>query len=236
MPSRISISLQRWWPAVLTLIAGCAANSPMVGTVDAPNLAVGDRWQYRITDNLRRGAQSRLDVDVLAVSAGVASLRLIYTDGDGRSERTAEVDARGGLRVGALGYGPNRAYSPSLKLLDFPLATGKSWRQSVETLRPDLQIRDEILVYGQVQGRSPVTVPAGNFDAVAIYRIVQLDDREFWRSRTTWRDQVHYAPEAKAVVREDHDAEYVEIPSGPDAATIRTENTTTELVSFTRAR
>ena len=236
MPAQTSISSFRFWAVVAALLAGCAANAPLIGSIDAPSLAVGDRWQYRITDNLRRGAQSRLDVDVVAVNAGVASLRLVHTDAYGRSERVEEVDARGGLRVGALGYGPIRAYSPSLKLLDFPLAAGKSWRQSVETLRPDLQIRDEILVYGQVQGRSPVTVPAGSFDAVAIYRIVQLDDEEFWRSRTTRRDQVRYAAEVKAVVREDRDAEYLEIRAGPDAATIRTENTTTELVSFTRAR
>ncbi len=237
MSAQISISsLRSLGVAAALLVAGCAAIAPLVGSVDAPTLAVGDRWQYRVTDNLRRGAQSRLDVDVFAVNAGVASLRLVYTDGDGRSERVEEVDARGGLRAGALGYGPSRTYSPSLKLLDFPLAAGKSWRQSVETLRADLQVSDEILVFGQVQGRSPVTVPAGSFDAVAIYRIVQLDDEEFWRSRTTRRDQVRYAPEVKAIVREDHDAEYVELRAGPDAATVRTENTTTELVSFTRAR
>jgi len=236
MPTRISISSLRWWPIVTAVLAGCAANAPLVGTVDAPSYAVGDRWQYRITDNLRRGAQSRLDIDVLAVNSGVATLRVVYTDADGRSERTEQVDAGGALRVGTVGNGVSQGYAPSVKLLDFPLAAGKTWRQAVDTTRRDLQPHGEILIYGQVQGRSPVTVPAGSFDAVAIYRIVQLDDEEFWRSRTTRRDQVRYAPEVKAVVREDHDAEYVEIRAGPDAATIRTENTTTELVSFTRAR
>jgi hypothetical protein len=82
----------------------------------------------------------------------------------------------------------------------------------------------------------PVTVPAGTYDAVAIYRIVQFDDDEFWRSKTTRRDSVRYAPEVKGVVREVRDAEYVETSSGPDPATIRTEYTTTELVSFTPGR
>src|SRR6266700_3135496 len=90
---------------IAALLAGCAANTPLVGSVDAPHFAVGDHWRYRITDNLRRGVQTRLDVDVLAVGSNVASLRLVYTNGEVRSERVEEVDAGGGLRVAALGYG-----------------------------------------------------------------------------------------------------------------------------------
>jgi hypothetical protein len=221
---------------IAALLAGCAANTPLVGSVDAPRLAIGDHWQYRITDNLRRGVQTRLDVDVLAVGPDAARLRLVYTNGEGRSERVEEVDAGGGLRVAAFGYGPMKRYSPPLKLMDFPLVGGKMWRQTVDTVRPDLQLKDEIAVFGQVQGRTPVTVPAGNFDTVAVYRILQLDDGQFWRSRTTRRDQVRYAAEVKGVVREDRDAEYHEASSGPDMAVIRTENTTTELVSFTPGR
>src|SRR6266851_5522799 len=124
-----------------------------------------------------------------------------------------------------------RRFSPSLKLLDFPIGQRSSWRQAIDTFRNDIQLKGQIRVYGQVQGRAPVTVPAGSYDAVAIYRIVQLDDEEFWRSRTTRRDQVRYAPEVKGVVREVHDAEYFELTGGPDSATIRTEYTTTELLS-----
>src|SRR5256885_331794 len=110
-------------------------------------------------------------------------------------------------------------------------AAGRKCRPA--TLRRDTQLKDDIRIYGEVQGRTPVTVPAGTYDAVAIYRIVQLDDDEFWRSKTTRRDSVRYAPEVKGVVREVHDAEYFELHGGPDSATIRTEYTTTELVSFT---
>jgi hypothetical protein len=218
------------------ILAGCAANAPLVGTVDAPRLAVGDHWQYRITDNLRRGTETRLDVDVEAVGPDVARLRLVYTNGEGRTERVEEIDAGGGLRVGAFGYGPVRAFSPPIKMLNFPLADGKVWRQAVPTTRPDLQLNDQISVFGQVQGRAPITVPAGSFDTVAVYRILQLDDEEFWRSRTTRRDRVRYAADVKGVVREDRDAEYYETPSGPDMGVFRTENTTTELVSFKPGR
>jgi hypothetical protein len=218
--------------AALVLCA-CAARQPLVENVAPPRFVVSDRWEYRITDGLRRGATTRLDVQVVAVNAGVATMRLVYVDSYGSSEKIEEIDADGGLRAGALRNEEVRRFSPSLKLLDFPIGQRSPWRQVVATFRRDTQLKDDILIYGEVQGRAAVTVPAGTYDAVAIYRIVQLDDDEFWRSKTTRRDSVRYAPEVKGVVREVHDAEYFELHGGPDSATIRTEYTTTELLSFT---
>jgi hypothetical protein len=218
--------------AALVLCA-CAARQPLAENVPPPRFVVGDRWEYRITDGLRRGATTRLDVQVVAVNAGVATMRLVYVDSYGSSEKIEEIDADGGLRAGALRNEGARRFSPSLKLLDFPIGQRNTWRQVVATFRQDTQLEDDILIYGEVQGRAAVTVPAGTYDAVAIYRIVQLDDDEFWRSKTTRRDSVRYAPEVKGVVREVRDAEYFELHSGIDSATIRTEYTTTELLSFT---
>ena len=219
-------------PLATLFLCACAARQPLAESVAPPHFVVGDHWEYQITDGLRRGATTRLDVEVVAVNAGVATMRRVIVDSYGRSEKTEEVDAGGGLRVGALRNDDMRRFSPPLKLLDFPIGQRGSWRQVVGTFRPDTQLDDNILIYGEVQGRAAVTVPAGSYDAIAIYRIVQLDDEEFWRSRTTRRDQVRYAPEVKGVVREVRDAEYFELHSGNDAATIRTEYTTTELVSF----
>jgi hypothetical protein len=215
------------------VVCACAARQPLGENVPPPRFVVGDRWEYRITDGLRRGATTRLDVQVVAINAGVATMHLVFVGSYGSTEQTEEIDADGGLRAGALRHDEVRRFSPSLKLLDFPIGQRGSWRQVVDTFRRDTQLKDNIRIYGEVQGRAPVTVPAGTYDAVAIYRILQLDDDEFWRSKTTRRDSVRYAPEVKGVVREVRDAEYVELHSGRDAATIRTEYTTTELVSFT---
>jgi hypothetical protein len=214
------------------VLCACAARQPLGENVAPPRFVVGDRWEYRITDGLRRGATTRLDVQVVAMNAGVATMHLVFVDSYGRSEQTEEIDADGGLSAGALRNAEVRRFSPSLKLLDFPIGQRSSWRQAIDTFRNDIQLKGQIRVYGKVQGRVPVTVPAGSYDAVAIYRIVQLDDEQFWRSATTRRDSVRYAPEVKGVVREVRDAEYFELHGGPDSATIRTEYTTTELVSF----
>jgi hypothetical protein len=229
-----SLPLSRLVAALAAVVlCACAARQPLGENVAPPRFVVGDRWEYRITDGLRRGATTRLDVQVVAIDAGVATMQRVLVNSYGRSEQTEEIDADGALRVGALRNDEVRRFSPSLKLLDFPIGQRSPWRQVVDTFRRDTQLKDDIRVYGEVQGRAPVTVPAGSYDAVAIYRIVQLDDEEFWRSRTTRRDQVRYAPEVKGVVREVRDAEYIELTGGPDSATIRTEYTTTELVSFT---
>lgn len=215
------------------VLCACATVQPLGENVPPPRFVVGDHWEYLVTDGLRRGATTRLDVQVVAVDSGVATMRFVSVDSYGRSEQMEEIDADGGLRAGALRNAEVRRFSPSLKLLDFPIGQRSSWRQAIDTFRSDIQLKDQIRIYGQVQGRALVTVPAGTYDAVAIYRIVELDDEQFWRSSTTRRESVRYAPEVKGVVREVRDAEYVESHGGPDGATTRTEYTTTELVSFT---
>jgi len=212
-------------------VASCAS-APVGPPVDAPRLAVGDRWQYQITDNLRRGALSQLDAEVIAVSGGSARIRLGLTDNTGRAEWIDEIDGGGRLRIGSLWREPPRPFNPPAQLLAFPLDDGKTWRQSIDTMRADTQLKDQILIYGKIDGRKTISVPAGSFDAVYVYRIVQLDDEEFWRTRTTRRDAIWYAPEVKAPVREARAAEYTEKGGGPDMTTISTESTIIELVSF----
>lgn len=219
---------------VVAMLGACASPAPVVGTIDAPRYVQGDRWQYRITDNLRRGAVSQLDVEVTAVTPAMTTIRFAYTDSYGaRSERTDQVDNNGGLIAGALKPGEYERFDPPAQLYQFPLSQGQVWRQTINTVRRDLDnIPGQILIYGNVQGAAPATSPAGSFDAIALYRILQLDDDQFWRTRTSRRDQVLYSPLVKGVVRETRDASYREL-DGMDSAEIRTENTTRELLSFT---
>jgi hypothetical protein len=216
--------------SVMLGLCGCAS-APVGPPVQAPRLAVGDHWQYRVTDNLRRGRLSQLDAEVIAVSGPSARVRLAVTDNSGRAEWVDEIEG-GLLRAGTLWREAPRPFSPPVQLLAFPLDDGKTWRQSIDTFHPDTELKDQILVYGKVGGRKPTSVPAGVFDAVYVYRIVQLDDEEFWRTRTTRRDAVWYSPEVKAPVREARAAEYTEKGGGPDVSTVTTEDSVIELVSF----
>ena len=228
----------RAWLAVLAAmtLAACqsqsSTSSASFAPVPAPKLTVGDHWQYRITDNLRRGAITMLDADVVSVAGGMATLRLAYTDPNGaRRDATEEIDANGGLVVGALKEERTRRFPTPLQLYQFPLQAGQTWRQVADTISPETQLKAQILVYGTVQNQTTVTVPAGPYDAVYIYRILQLDDEQFWRTRTERRDYVWFAPQVKAAAKENHDASYLMLGAGVNSV-IRTENTTRELMLF----
>jgi hypothetical protein len=221
--------------AAPALLAACAS-APVGAPVAAPRLIVGDHWQYRVIDNMRRGAISQLDAEVVGVAGGVATLKFVRVDDDGRrTEWADEIDGGGGLRAGILGDVGPRRFSPAASLFAFPLEQGKTWRQTVPTLRSDTGLRDAILVYGDVKGRAQVSVPAGSFDAVHIYRVLDLDDGQPWRTRTTRRDQIWYAPEVKGAVREAREATYAE-PGDSGATQVYTERTVTELVAFRPGR
>jgi len=221
--------------AAASLGMSACSTAPIGPPIDAPRLAVGDHWEYRIVDNLRRGAVSQLDAEVVAVSGPAARVQLTVSSDSGRSVWIDEIEGGGSLRAGTLWRERSRPFNPPVQLLAFPLDDGKSWRQTIDTLHPDTELKDQILVYGKVDGRKTASVPAGVFDAVYVYRIVQLDDTDFWRTRTTRRDAVWYAPEVKAPVREMRVAEYTEL-GGQDMATVTTESTVIELVSFRPGR
>lgn len=217
--------------AVWTLFCLAGSVSAQVSpSAVPPQLAVGDHWQYKVTDNLRRASTSQLDVEVLAVTGATARIRFQRGDAGSRTEWIDEVDGAGGLVNGSLYGEPVRPFSPPAKLLAFPLDQGKTWRQVIDTVRKDTGLKDQILIYGRVQGPDVATVSAGKFDIVYVYRILQLDDVEFWRTRTTRRDAVWYAPAAKAAVREQREAEYIQTDGFN--VPIRTESTVFELVSF----
>jgi len=196
----------------------------------APQLAVGDHWQYRVTDNLRRGAQSRLDVEVIAVADQVARVRYRRTEDSGTTEWIDEVDSEGVMRNGSLYHEPSRPLDPPARLLSFPLDKGKTWRQTIDTVRKDTGLKDQILIYGKVEGPAGASVPAGPFNTIYVYRIVQLDDSEAWRSRTTLRDSIWYAPAVKGAVQEKREAQYTQRDARNPV--IRTESLLLELVSF----
>jgi hypothetical protein len=173
-----------------------------------------------------------LDAEVVSITGGTAKLRLVYNEPTGGSrESTEEVDANGGLVVGVLKEEQTRRFPTPLEMYQFPLQAGQSWRQTVDTTSPETQLKAQILVYGTVQGQSQVTAPAGSYDAIYLYRIIQLDDEQFFRTRTSRHDYVWFVPQVKGVAKETRDASYVLFGGGVNSV-VRTENTTRELLSF----
>jgi hypothetical protein len=217
--------------SAIGVVACTTTNAPVGPAVGAPQLTVGDHWTYKITDNLRMGLVTMLDAEVVSITAGVATVHMVYNNQYGQSEGTEQIDANGGLVVGALKEDLARRFPKPIELYKFPLQRGETWRETVDTISPETQLPAQILVYGTVQGPTVVAAPAGTYESMYIYRIIQLDDEQFWRTRTTRNDSVWFVAEVKAPVRELRDAHYIWRDGGVSPV-VRTENTTRELVSY----
>jgi hypothetical protein len=230
------------WPAVLAgawiaALGACASPPSATGSagspsVSAPQLRIGDHWQYRIVDGFRGTEVAKLETEVATVNGGVTTMRVVYTDDRGRVERSEELNNDGSVNAGALWDQETRRFTPALKRLDFPLIEGTTWRQTVDNIHVDSGQAGEILMYGRTQQHKAVTVPAGTFDATYVYRIIQFDDAEFWRTCTTRRDEIWYAPEVKAVVRAVRNGSYHDKGDSTSFTDIRNQYLIYELLSF----
>jgi hypothetical protein len=91
-------------------------------------------------------------------------------------------------------------YSPPLKYYDFPLTSGKTWRQtSTATNRKTGEIKEHTLsaVVGDWEN---VTVPAGTFRGIKVTIQTELFDRTTGK-KTTGTDTSWYVPEVRRSVR-----------------------------------
>ena len=148
------------------LLAACAAAAvgPPVRRRGSASVTTGN------TGSSTRCGGARPQIDAGSLRRPAMSRRCeVHVDGGLRTEWIDELDAAGGLACRNAGRSVAAALHPAAALVAFPLEQGKVWRQ---TVRRSLRHRAArpVLIDGDVQGRTPVAVPAGSFDAVQIYR------------------------------------------------------------------
>ena len=221
-------------------IAGCAGLPGSGGSgpaAEAPDYRVGDRWVYHGNDGFRVKTEWEETHEVTAIGPDGITARFTLTGGVAltRNELWSEP---GQVKVGAVYDNTTRRFEEPLQRYNFPLAAGKVWNQWVWNFNEFTKERGQINRYVNVSGWEKVATPAGTFDALKMQVVMRLDDETFWRYATTCNYLVWYAPAAKAVVREERNAQYVEKGSdnAAGAATIRTQFGVLELVSFTPGR
>src|SRR5437773_214707 len=64
-----SLRRSRLFAALAVLVLSACAVQPLTENIAPPRFVVGDHWEYLVTDGLRRGATTRLDVQVVAINA-----------------------------------------------------------------------------------------------------------------------------------------------------------------------
>jgi hypothetical protein len=224
--------------ATLAALAGCAGALGSAGSgpaAETPAYRVGDRWVYHGDDGFRVKTEWDEIHEVTAIGSGGIAVGITLKGGLDLA-RSELWSAPGQVQVGAVYDNTTRRFESPLQRYDFPLAPGKVWNQWDWNYNEFTKERGQINRYVNVGGWERVTTPAGTFDALKMQVLMRLDDETFWRFATTCNYAVWYAPAAKAVVREERRAQYVEKSGEHGGATIRAQYGVVELVSFTPGR
>ncbi|HET7095910.1 MAG TPA: hypothetical protein VFJ68_00880 [Casimicrobiaceae bacterium] len=215
--------------------AGVPGSTGSGSAAEGPAYRVGDRWVYHGDDGFRVKTEWDETHEVTTIGADGIAARITLKGGLDLT-RTELWSAPGQVKVGAIFDNATRRFEEPLHRYDFPLAPGKVWNQWVWNFNEFTKARGQINRYVSVSGWEKVTTPAGTFDAIKLWMVMRLDDETFWRFATTCNYTVWYAPAAKAIVREERRAQYVEKSGEHGGATIRAQYGVIELVSFTPGR
>lgn len=219
--------------AIITLSScgGMATLGEPGRDVPAPTYHVGDRWVYQVEDGFRVKYRWTETYEVTDVGPAGIAVR-VRQQGEGiDSVRTEQWDAPGQVRVGAICSNETRRFAMPLQRYNFPLRRGQVWNQWVDNINDTAKTEGAINRYVVVGDWQKVTTPAGTFDAIQLRVLMRLDDETFWRWPTTCAYRVWYAPDVRAIVREEREAGYVE-RGGHDPASISTQHGVLELSAF----
>ena len=186
--------------------------------VAKPQVKVGDRWTYRITNNLT--GDSSVISELRVASTGPDEILVVSKRRGSGNENdnffTSEWNERA---VGAWVQDPHNGH------FKFPLKVGASHESTYESAQKATGIRGRMEKTVKVVGWEDVTVPAGKFRALKVeakgtYRRLDQRAEGGWTSYTHW-----YAPGVKRWVKSTY-AIGTRGPASPDTST------TIELVDF----
>ncbi|MCC6868742.1 MAG: hypothetical protein IT522_07965 [Burkholderiales bacterium] len=218
--------------------SGCVAVGGAAGPpAPAPTVRVGDKWVYNCSDGFRVPVTWVETHEVTIIDHTGIAVRVTLVGPTMNYERVELWSAPGVVVIGAV-FDPaeTRNFEPPLIRYQFPLTPGASWNQRLRNLDPANQLMSNISRFVQVGGYTTASTPAGTFDAIEMRTIMSVDDNNPFRLPYECNYVTWWAPEAGNMVRETKFATYRERGNALDAVTIRAQNTTIELASFSRGK
>jgi hypothetical protein len=176
--------------------------------VPLPAVAAGDTWTYQVRDaftGLERGSQQ-----YRVTEAGDDRIRVtVSRDGAGKDESEVYDRAWNWLKHPAANL-QSFDYSPAYPAFAFPLVPGKTWRVRLTATDPVNGGRFPVTVEGVVVGWERIKVPAGEFDAIKVKRVVFFDYLQpNVRGRSEIVEHEWFAPAVKQSVRREASAWYL---------------------------
>ena len=202
--------------ALATLVAGCAtqpmpAPKDAPASVSAPQVKVGDFWEYRVKDaytgfdrGLRRYEVSQVSPDRIVVN--------VTQDGQ---PVDAQVYAPGWNGLDAPLTNLQRfRYAPAFPAYAYPLEPGKTWYTVVEATDPVTQRRYRVHTRAKVVGWERIRLPAGEFDALKIQRQVFAGNGDAVRSQEEINETDWYVPALRRTARSEGDSQHFDNSRG----------------------
>lgn len=194
---------------LVLLLAGCQAapvpplTNPFAQT-DAPRLAIGDTWVYRISNGYNNEVRGQIRYQVEKVDAG-RSVVSATPDNPYLGSSHTEVYTKEGnwLRRPLTNHDQPVEYefATAYPAYVFPFEPGQSWSMRVNATNPATGQRNSVRVDGEVLGAERIRVPAGEFDTIKIGRRVYAGDWDFFLHETHIDEIDWYAPALGRPVR-----------------------------------
>lgn len=194
--------------AAAVLPSACAAPrflAPPAIAPGAPRVALGQQWRYREINRYNGQVRTELAARVVQLDP---QLRVSLTDADGK-RRDDEVYAGAWNIVQDPTYDYTQVYARPVPLVPAPPALGRCAYTSVgyvATVEPELRL--SWVERRCAVGWERVAVPAGEFLALRIERIVQFRHVDFRREDATRTDTLWYAPQVDRWVQREWTGTY----------------------------
>ena len=235
------MNLNRLAVGLAFLTAGCAApllQTPPPGIpleLVAPTVRAGDDWRYTLHDGYTRLPRGTVEYRVSAVEGDRVTVERRQGDRTSTERYTRDLNWRERPMTNL----PNFRYDPPYAALPFPLAAGKTWRAYVKATDPATGQAHRVRIDGKVLGWERVRVPAGEFDALVVRRIVYAGNEDTTRGEENITEFDWYAPALGVIVRHVSSSSYFDKMRSCDErscnAWIRNDWNVGELVSHRRA-
>jgi hypothetical protein len=186
------------------ITAGCATPLPQVppagmsAQVAAPAVRTGDRWTYVSKDAYTKLPQGRLEYRVASVQGDEVRVEV---DHDGR-QSTQRYTREGNWLERPMTNLQNFRYEPAYVALPFPLESGKTWQTYVKATDPVTGRTNRVRIDGKVMGWDKVQVPAGEFDAIVVRRLVYAGNADGFLGEEKIEEVDWYAPRIGTIVRQ----------------------------------
>lgn len=225
----------------LLFLAGCATPLPQTppagipASVAAPPVRVGDNWTYQLHDGYTRISKGTYRYTVTAIEPRRMSVQVTH---DGEPAGTQMFTRDWNWLEKPMTNLQNFRYSPPYAVLPFPLEAGKTWQAYVQATDPATGKTNRVRIDGDVLGWERVKVPAGEFDALKVRRLVYAGNADYDRGEEHIVEFDWYAPGLGQTVKQVTSSRYRDKRQGCDDGYcddwVRNDWNVIELVRFER--